>query len=209
MLLLKYRAAQQTTAAKDSGYSLVEVMVTLALVSILSIVLFTGVNTTYSQYLYLQKSGTQFAEMASSSQRIANVLRGTTDMVSVGSNDLTVYAYFYPNDAYVSKVRYYLNAQNNVLLADVIPMTGNPPGGTPITANQKTYTIMSKYYKATGVDLFTFLDAAGNALALPVSDQHIIKGITIKLVAPGADGTATTNKTMTLTVGLRNRKTNL
>lgn len=184
-------------------------MVTFSLVTVLSVVFYTGFNTSFREYLYLQKTGTQFAEMATSAQRLANVLRGSTDIITVDNNDLTVYAYFYPSDQYVSQVRYYLNSTNTVLYADVTPMSTNPPAGTPVTANKKTYTIISNYYKATGTDLFTFLDSSGATLTLPVSDQHIIKGIKVNLVVPGADGAGTTNKTITLTVGLRNRKTNL
>ncbi len=177
--------------------------------AIVSIIFFTVFNTSITQYFNLQKTGSQFSDLAFSSQRVANVLRGTTDFIDIGNNDVTVYAYFYPNNTYVSKIRYYLNAQNNVLLADVTPMTANPPTGVPITGSKKTYTIIENYYKAPSVNLFTYLDASGNTLTLPVSDQHIIKGMQVVLAVPGTGASPNSNQTMTLNISLRNRKTNL
>lgn len=191
----------------QQGFTLIELMVTMVIVGIVSTVFFTSFNTSISQYLKLQEDSSRFSELAASSQRIANVLRGTTDFISVDNNDVTVYAYFYPNNSYVSQIRYYLNNTQTRLLADVTPMSANPPYGTPLTAQKKTYTIMENFYKAPGVNLFTYLDASGNSLTLPVSDQNIIKGIDVVLSEPGASSSA--RQTITLNVSLRNRKTNL
>lgn len=191
------------------GFTLLEMLITITLLALISITFYQGFNTLVFQYFKQQKTATQFSDLAMSSQRIANVLRGTTDFIAVGDNDVTVYAYFYPNNAYVSQIRYYLGTGNKTLLADVTPMTANPPAGTPVTASKKTYTIITNYFKAPGVNLFTYLDASGNTLALPVGDQHIIKGINVVLAVPKEDITSTTAQTMTLNVSLRNRKTNL
>ncbi len=193
----------------QSGFTIVELTVSLTLAAIVSTIFFMGFNTSLNQYLYLQKAGTQFSELATSSQRVATVLRGTTDFIALGDNDVTVYAYFYPNNTYVSQIRYYLNAQNDALLADVTPMSANPPNGIPVTANKKTYTVISNYHKVPGINIFTYLDASGNALSLPVSDQHVVKGMKVVLAVPGSESSSDTGQTMTLSVSLRNRKTNL
>lgn len=191
------------------GFTLFEMMVTLALLAGVTVVFYASFNTLVFQYFKMQKSGTQFSNLAVSTQRVANVLRGTTDFVSLGDNDVTVYAYFSPNDTYVSQIRYYLNASNTTLLADVTLMTANPPSGALITSSTKTYTIVENYYKAAGVNLFTYLDANGNALTLPLSDQHIIKGIKIVLAVPKTDPGQSGSQSLALNVSLRNRKTNL
>ena len=196
------------TRINELGYTLVEMVVTLVLIGIVSTVFFTSFTTIVTQYLYLQKSGIQFSELAASSQRLANVLRGTTDFVATADNEVTVYAYFFPNNAYVSQIRYYLNAQSNQLLADVTPMSANPPIGTPVTANKVTYTVITNFYKDPSINLFTYLDASGNTLPLPVSDQHIIKGMRLVLASPGS-GSSNATQSMTLNISLRNRKTNL
>ncbi len=197
------------TAHNEKGFTLLEMLITISLLAMVSLIFYSGFNTLVFQYFKMQKTATQFSDMAMASQRIANVLRGSTDFISVGSNDVTVYAYFYPSNQYVSQVRYYLNATNTALMADVTPMTANPPSGSPVTANKKTYTIIPNYYKATGVNLFTYLDASGNTLSLPVSDQHIIKGMNITLAVPKTDQGSAGSQNMALNVSLRNRKTNL
>lgn len=166
-------------------------------------------NKSIFSFFSLQQSSVNFSQLDGSIQKLADVIRGATDFVSIGSNDMSLYAYFSPDDQYVSLVHYYLNAQQNELLADVTPMTGNPPGGTPITANMKTYTIISNYKFSSSFNLFTYLDAYGNTLTMPISDEHIIKGVTITLEVPQNNPGTSGGQTMVLTVSLRNRKTNL
>lgn len=196
--------------SKDQrGFTLFEMVLTIALLAMISLVFFSGLNALMFNYFRTQKTATQLSDLAFASQRIANVLRGTTDFISVGSNDVTVYAYFYPNNQYVSQIRYYLNATNTSLMADVTPMSANPPAGSPVTSGKKTYTIIPNYFKASGVNLFTYLDASGNTLTLPIADQHNIKGIDITLAVPKVDTNSTTGQTLSLNISLRNRKTNL
>lgn len=193
----------------QGGFTLFEMLITISLLTIIVAVFYGSFNTLVFQYFRLQKAGTQATTLATSTQRIANVLRGTTDFISVANNEVTVYAYFFPSNSYVSQIRYYLSADQKMLLADVTPMTANPPSGTPLTANKKTYTIMESYYKASGVNLFTYLDASGNTLSTPISDQHVIKGIKIVLAVPKTDAAAPGNQTVSMNISLRNRKTNL
>lgn len=192
---------------KTAGFTLVELLVVITLVAIM----FVSFGTFFTNYLILyskyQQDGSNFTELASQSQRVAQVLRGLTDIVSESSNDLTVYAYFSPSDTYVSEVHYYLNSNGTKLLADVTPMTANPPIGTPITSATKTYTIISNYYQASGTNLFTYYDASDTALTPPVSDEHSIIEIQVALAEPGSH--TKTGQTLSVTVSLRNRKTNL
>lgn len=158
----------------------------------------------YTNYQY---NATNFSELASQSQRVSSVLRSLTDIVSESANDITVYAYFSPTDTYVSLVHYYLNAKGTALMADVTPMTANPPIGTPITNQKVTYTIISNYYQASGSSLFTYYDTSGTQMNLPINDEHSILEIQVNLAEPVAkysDG-----QTLSVTVSLRNRKTNL
>jgi prepilin-type N-terminal cleavage/methylation domain-containing protein len=189
------------------GFTLVELLIVMILVVLISGTFYTFFKTNLFTYLNLQKDASGFTDLASQSQRIGNVLRGSTDVVSVADDDLVLYGYFYPTDTYVSLIHYYRNAADTVLYVDVTPMTANPPIGTPIIANKKTFTIIPAFKAVSGVKLFQYLDSAGAVLGLPITDLHTIKGMQVNLAVPTAIGGG--NQSMTLQVSLRNRKTNL
>jgi hypothetical protein len=136
------------------------------------------------------------------------VVRGVTGINSVAANDISVYSYFYPSDAYVSLVHYYLQASGKVteLLADVTPMTSNPPIGAPITNSMQTYTVIDNFYQPSGGALFTYLGSSGSTLSLPVADLQTIKGIQVNLATKDS---SSGHQSLNVQVSLRNRKTNL
>ena len=192
---------------QQGGFTLVELMIVMVIISVVSISFFTFFKSSLFGYLDLQKSASNFTDLAAQSHRVANVVRGTTDIIAAADDSFEAYAYFYPTDTYVSQIKYYLNATNTQLLADVTPMSANPPIGSPITANKKTFTIIPSFKKVTGVKLFEYLNSSSTALTVPISDVHTIKTIRINLAVQGASSAS--NQAMTVEVGLRNRKTNL
>jgi prepilin-type N-terminal cleavage/methylation domain-containing protein len=190
-----------------AGFTIPELLVVLILASLISISMFMFANSLISRYFPLQDEGLSFSEMSRSSQRIASVVRGLTDITQTTSNSMTIYSYFSPSDTYVSLVNYYI--VNNKLIADVTPMNANPPTGTPITANKKTYTIISNLYLPNNMQLFVYLDETGTALTLPISDLHTVKAIQVNLGIPLTTPAKNGSDTISLQVSLRNRKTNL
>lgn len=196
-------------ASAEAGFTIVEMLVAMIIAAIVSLTAYSVFSTLLNQYFGLQEDGSQFTNLSVESQRIAQVLRGSTDIISASANDLSVYAYFSPDDTYVSEVHYYLNASSTALYADVTPMTADPPIGTPITTQKVTHTIIDNYHVVSGVNLFDYLDASGNTLSLPISDEHTIKGIKINLAVPANNPTPNGSQQMSLVVSLRNRKTNL
>lgn len=191
----------------DAGFSIVELLVVISLVGIIFVTFSSFFNNYLIAYSQYQKDNLNATELSAQSQRVSQVLRGLTDIVSESANDVTVYAYFAPIDTYVSLVHYYLNASNTALLVDVTPMTANPPNGTPLAANIKTYTIIANYFQAPGVSLFNYFDASGTAMSLPISDEHSIMEIQVNLAEPGSHTKVGQN--LSVIVSLRNRKTNL
>jgi prepilin-type N-terminal cleavage/methylation domain-containing protein len=191
------------------GFSITELLIVLILAGLLGVTGYSFFNTSLNQYFSLQKEGTALTNLATQSQRIAQVLRGVTDITSVSSNDITCYAYFSPQDAYVSLIHYYKANGSTQLLADVTPMSSNPPTGTLLTAQKKTYTIIDVFYQVAGVNTFAYLDSAGNTLTPPISDLTTIKGMQVNLAVPGSVISKNSNQAVTVQVSLRNRKTNL
>lgn len=193
----------------SAGFTLVELTVVIVLIGIMVTMAYTFFNTSFSQYISLQAQGSSFTDLAAQSQRLANVLRSTTGIISVTANDIDCYAYFAPSDTYASEIHYYRSADGKKLLADVTRMSANPPQGTPILSTLHTYTIIANYHQVTGVNTFNYLDAAGATLSLPISDLRTIKGIQVTLTAPGSNLSKNSYQTVSLQVSLRNRKTNL
>lgn len=189
------------------GFTLVELTTVMIVVVLAAITMYGFFSSSFARYFNLQKDSTNLSELSVQSQRVANVLRGSTDVISVANNELSVYAYFAPADTYVSQIRYYRSADNKILYADVTRMTANPPIGTPIPSTLKTYTIISDFHQGAGINLFTYLDASGNALTTPISDLKTIKGIRVTLTSPSS--TPNVDHTTSVQVSLRNRKTNL
>jgi len=190
----------------QKGFTLSELMVVMVLIGIMVSFTYTVFNMSINQYFELQRDGDAFYSLSQHYQRLANVLRGSTGITNAASSDLTVYAYFSPNDSTVSQIRYYISGTS--MMADITPMTANPPGGTPLTAQKKTYTIIPNFYSAPGVDTFVYLDAANTVLTPPISDLNTIKAIKINLAVSSVKPSIS-HQALTIQISLRNRKTNL
>lgn len=193
----------------QAGFTIVELTVVMAIALIVSLTAYTIFSTLLNQYFGLQQDSAEFTTLATQSQRVATVVRGLTDIVSASNTDMTIYAYFSPDDTYVSLVHYYLNPAQTTLYADITPMTANPPIGTPIVAQKVTHTIIDDYHPLAGINLFNYLDGSGTILNLPLSDENTVKQIQINLAVPANHPTPNGNQQMSLQVTLRNRKTNL
>ena len=193
---------------RDSGFTLVELLVAITLIAIIGSTFLVFFKSTFFNYLNLQADATTMTQVNTQANRVAQVMRGVTGLISVDSNDFQGYSYFYPQDSYVSVIHYYLKTTGKTtqLLADVTPMSANPPIGSPVTAKLKTYTIIDNFYQPTGGSLFTYLGTTGNALTLPVSDLTTVKAVQVNIAAKLSNGA---NQTLAVQVGLRSRKTNL
>ncbi len=191
----------------QTGFTLAELTVVIVLVSIISISTFTFFNSAIKRYFPLHEEGLAFSELSYGSQRVAKVLRGLTDITQASADGITLYSYFAPQDTYVSLVQYY--KQNGSLKVDVTPMTANPPIGTPITANKKTYTVIQQLYNIPNTSTFVYFDANNAVMTMPIADLHTIKAIQVNLGVPLDNPSVGGSDTISLQVSLRNRKTNL
>lgn len=192
----------------SQGFTLVELTVVITLIGILSTVFIVIYRTSLVNYLGLQKQASSFGQLSSQADRIANILRGTYSVELADDNELTVYAYLYPVDTYVSKIRYYvaISGSQKQLKADITPMTANPPLGTPITAKLKTAVLIDNFYQPANSKLFIYINALGTTLSTPVSDLSVVKTVQINLSTEVESGV---EQTINLQVLLRNKKNNL
>jgi hypothetical protein len=184
-------------------------MVVMLMSSILIITLFVFTSSTINSFLRIQAQGLANSKLADSSFRISRVLRSSNNIETANQFQFTAYAYFAPQDTYTSKISYYLNAGEDELLADVTPMTADYPIGTLITAQKKTVVVVDNFYKRNGFPAFKYYTSNFTELTSPVSDLQAIKNITINLYTKVYDSTASDYTSSSVSVNLRNRKTNL
>jgi len=191
----------------SQGYTLVELLVSMTLLVIIGMVFLVFFKSALFSYLNLQTDASNFTELSSQEMRISSVIRGLTTINSASANDLSIYAYFYPNDTYESLTHYYLNQSGNTtkLMVDVTPMSANPPIGTPLTAQEKTYTLLDSFYKPSGSSLFTYFDNGGNQLTPPISNLDTVEAIRVNLGTTVSSGG---NQSLQVQMSLRNRTTN-
>ncbi|MCA9325110.1 prepilin-type N-terminal cleavage/methylation domain-containing protein [Candidatus Saccharibacteria bacterium] len=193
----------------QAGYTLVELLVIITITAVLTTTFFTFFRTSLYSYLRLQTDASTLTDLETEAVRLATVMRSATDITTASADEFEGYAYFSPSDNYVSLIHYYQQTTSGItqVKADVTPMTANPPTGTPISAQQRSYTVIDNYFPTSGTDLFTYLNASGVAITQPISDLDSIKGVKISLAAKTYD--KTTNQEINVQVALRNRKVNL
>ncbi len=202
------QVTRMTARQVQDGFTLVELLVSITLIAIIGTTFLVFFKSSIFNYLNLQKDATSFTQLDSQATRVSNVLRSATGIVSADANDLVVYAYFYPSDTYVSLLHYYVDSSSGTkqLKADLTPMSANPPIGSPLTAQERTFVVIDNLYLPAGTNLFDYLSAAGTTLGLPITDLQTIKGIRVNLAAQTSSGG---NQAIDVQVSLRNRKTNL
>ena len=194
-------------AHSQQGFTLVELLISMTVLVMMSLVFLVFFKSALFDYLDLQTDATNLTQLSTEEMRLGNVIRGLTVINSASANNLSVYAYFNPNDTYVSLVDYYLqtSGKSTDLIASVTPMTANPPIGTPITSETQTYTIMNDFYEPSGGSLFTYFDDTFSPITLPINNLEEVKAIQINLATPLTNGG---NQAINVQVTLRNRETN-
>ena len=188
----------------QKGFTIVELVLVTAVTSIIMVLLYSVFVGSFNNYLAMQTDAVKFNDLSSQTQRIARILRGTTDVLQATPTSVTVYAYFSPRDNVVSKVRYYVSGSQ--IKADITPMSSAPPIGTPQTAQMKTYVIVERI--DTSTNPFDYLDSAGNSLGT-VTNLRDVKGMEVTITVPATKLATVKPTTLQVRVSLRNRKTNL
>ncbi len=193
----------------ESGLTIIELIYVMAASSILIITLYVFTSNIVNDFMKMQAKGLAQSKLTDGSFRLIQVLRGVNYIESASDDGITAYAYFAPQDAYTSKISYYLSADQRQLIAEVTPMTADYPIGTLITANTKTVVIIDGFYKIPGSPTFKYYTSTFSEISAPVSDLQSIKNISVNLYARHYESNDQLYSSSSVTTNLRNRKTNL
>jgi hypothetical protein len=193
----------------EKGFTINELLVVIIASSILISTLFVFTSSTINSFMRMQAQGLAQSKLADSSSRVSRVIRGINYIESASDDAITAYSYFAPQDTYTSKISYYLSTDQSKLLADVAPMTADYPIGTVLTAQTKTVVIIDGFYKIPGQPTFKYFTSTFADIISPVTDLQSIKNISVNLHAKLYDSNNQLYSSSSVSVNLRNRKTNL
>ena len=197
----------RTEKSINKGFTVVELMIVIFIFGLIATAMFTFMNTSFSQYLKMQKESYALGDLSVQTQRLAKVIRGLSDISQASANEITLTAYFSPQDQVVSQVRFYRSPDGSKLYIDQTPYTANPPYGTLLTAQKKTTLLIDNLNYNGSTTTFRYLDSAFNELPSGFTNLKLIKGVEITLTSKNSNDTS--QLSMTTKVALRNRKTNL
>lgn len=193
----------------ESGFTIIELLVVIISSSVLIATLFVFTSNTINGFMQLQAEGLAQSKLADASFRVTRVLRGANYIESASDDGISAYAYFSPQDAYTSKITYFLSADQSQLLAEVTPMTADYPIGSLLPDQKKTVVVVDGFNKLSGSPTFQYYTSTFSELNSPVTDLQSIKNITVNLYAKIYESNNNEYASSKVTVNLRNRKTNL
>lgn len=189
---------------KQSGYSLIELLVVVPIIVIASFIAFTVIFRGWQAYQYSLAQADATFVLTNSLDRMSRVIRSTNSIVSASSNELVVETYFSPRDNVPDRARYYIS--NQKLMVDVTPASGAAPNYTYNSNDTRAITI-ANITNSTQQPLFKYLDQNGIIQTAP--DIASITEVEITLSVNPRPAILKTDQSSTTRVQLRNRKTNL
>lgn len=187
-----------------SGYTLVELVITMAIIAITVTALVNLTVQSSRGYKYLQTQSNASVDLSNTLDRVAKVTRGATDVTEAQANRLTIFAYFSPQDTVVKKITYFVDGTD--LKATVIPPSGTAPNYTYNPAQGTTKTIAKNL--TNGGIVFTYYNETGAQLSGSFTTSQI-KQIGIAMIINPNPKVLRKPMSSQTTVTLRNKKTNL
>lgn len=189
----------------QGGYSLVELLVVITLTTLIAVPLVVFSYKGLTSYEFLQAQSNTSTELSGLSQRMAKVIRGSTNILDAQANTLTLYGYFSPADTEVKKIRYFISGTNLN-----IGVTRPDSASQPYTYNNNPEVITT-----TRIDLamqsnpmFTYYDETGAQLPNGFANSQI-KEIGIYVAANPRTKQLGVPVALSTRITLRNFKTNL
>jgi len=203
-----------TTPNRTSGFTLVELLISIAILTLLTVTAATFQKDIFSLNFSLQSSLTAQLD----ARHVVKVM--VTEMRKMNPSDLGAYPIalasstgitFYSdvnNDGTKDQVRYFLSG-------NTIKKGVTAPSGSPVTynpANENLSTIISDFIASSTLPLFQYYPAtySGTEASLPVPiDIPSVRLITISVIIDRDPNKSPVPLVVTSSVSLRNLKDNL
>lgn len=193
-------------SSRQSGFSMVELLISTLLVGIMSGVIFIFFSSAFENFFKIQQSSIVTNDKIQVIYRMAQVIRSGTTITEASSSALTIYAYFSPQDSVLSQVRYSYSSTAKTVTVERIKAVGSAPNYTYPAANKETRVLLRE--TSLSGDLFSYRDANGTAGTFSIDTFKDIKTVIVDLNTARDFKTSDASQLKT-SVEIRNRKTNL
>lgn len=198
---------ENTTVQHNKGYTLIEALVVVAIISIIVPAIMMAITDLYETHAVTLSSSLAVVETTKGVQEIVRDIRsavyaedGSLPLVAIATNSFTFFSDT-DFDGDVERIRYYLDADE--LRKGIIEPTASSsyPESTETTerlvgrtANTETLTPIFRYYSATGTEITT------SALMLEV------RRVEVTVVGRSRFGNETSDVTIRSSASIRNLK---
>lgn len=168
-----------TSHSKQSGFSIVELLVAMIIISILSGIVYIFFSSSINDFIKIQTTNNVTTDRTRAMNRMIQVIRGVNRIEVAADNNLTVYTFFSPTDNIPSKVTYNYKPELKKIEVTHVLAEGVAPNYTYDTADAKTHTILSEIELSK--PLFNYVDKLGGTGPFDDTNYNNITQIGISL----------------------------
>lgn len=151
------------------GFTLIEIVVAVAILGIVSIIFGNYVTQSYRTIRFINEfndaveSGKKGTRVMNKELRESNQAANGAYVINAASDQELIFFSDIDNDGQTERIHYFLQGTN--LQKGVIEPTGNPA----IYTGQETITTISPYIANSAVPLFTYYDQSNSLLTAPIN----------------------------------------
>lgn len=191
-LITRMRRPVFRGARDESGLTLIELMVTLVLMSVLGTIMFASVVSVTQTLTHSQANSDSLDIARVGMNRLAKTIRSGMSIQQNGSSDIPPLVEMSPNKVTVyaslgtvpAKVTYSIDANRQLIESWYPGVASSSPYWTFSTTARTE--VIARQIPATAPALFTFLDTNGTAIAnqtsTNVADLALVHGVAISLM---------------------------